>query len=219
MQPTRLETVSALEATSVVAVVRVTSGQNLTQLASALASGGVRLVEITLTVPGALDAINRASRELEGEVIIGAGTVLDSVSARLAVDAGAAFIVAPTIDTEVIAMAHRYGVAAIPGALTPTEVAAAMSAGADAIKLFPGRVATPGYFTDVLGPLPQARLLPTGNVTLETAPQYIAAGAVAVGVGKALVDPELFAAGDWAAITERARAFCAAVQSAKEQRS
>lgn len=219
MQPTRLETVSVLEVTSVVAVVRVNSAQDLTQLASALGSGGVRLVEFTLTVPGALDAINRASRELEGEVIIGAGTVLDSVSARLAVDAGAAFIVAPTIDPDVIAMAHRYGVAAIPGALTPTEVGAAMSAGADAIKLFPGRVATPDYFTDVLGPLPQARLLPTGNVTLETAPQYIAAGAVAVGVGKALVDPELLAAGEWAAIAERARAFRSAVEAAKDQRS
>lgn len=219
MGQTRNAVVSALEATSVVAVVRVASAENLTRLASALSAGGVRMVEITLTVPGALEAIARAVRELDEETIIGAGTVLDNPSARLAVDAGASFVVGPTLDEGVIRTAHRYGVAVVPGALTPTEISAAMSAGADAIKLFPGRVATPGYFADVLGPLPQARLLPTGNVNLETAPDYIRAGAVAVGVGKALVDPSAVAAGDWAAITKRAAEFCEVVAAAKAERS
>lgn len=219
MGKNRNDVVAALETTSVVAVVRVASGENLTRLASALSSGGVRLVEITLTVPGALEAIARAVRELDEETIIGAGTVLDAPSARLAVNAGASFVVGPTVDDDMIRTAHRYGVAVVAGGLTPTEISAAMSAGAEAIKLFPGRVATPGYFADVLGPLPQARLLPTGNVNLDTAPDYIRAGAIAVGVGKALVDPSALAAEDWAAITKRAAQFCEVVSAAKGERS
>jgi 2-dehydro-3-deoxyphosphogluconate aldolase/(4S)-4-hydroxy-2-oxoglutarate aldolase len=124
--------------------------------------------------------------------------------------------VSPSFDRETIEVAHRYSVAAIPGCLTPTEIAQAWSAGADIVKLFPGRVATPGYFSDLLGPFPDVRLMPTGNVDLDTAPRYIEAGAVAVGVGKALVDAAALKARDWATIKERARQFRDIVDRARE---
>lgn len=205
-----------LEETSVVAVVRADRPAELTKLAAALRDGGVRMVEITMTVPGALKAIEDATRALGDEVLIGAGTVLDATTARLAINAGAAFIVGPALIPEVIAVSHLYGVAAIPGCLTPTEIVQAWSAGADALKLFPGRVATPGYFRDVKGPLPQVKMMPTGNVDLDTAPEYIKAGAIAVGVGRALVDERALREEDWAAISENARRFRAAVDGAKE---
>ncbi len=202
----------------VIAVVRMDSGANLVGAARALARGGVAAVEVTMTTPGALDVIAEAGAALGDDALIGAGTVLRPDQARQAVEAGAAFLVAPTIDAEVIGIAHGAGSAMIAGALTPNEIDRAMQLGADLIKLFPGRVATPGYFKDILGPFPRARLLPTGNVDLETTPSYIAAGAVAVGVGKALVDAAAVASGDWDLLTERARAFTAAVAQAREAR-
>jgi 2-dehydro-3-deoxyphosphogluconate aldolase/(4S)-4-hydroxy-2-oxoglutarate aldolase len=200
----------------VIAVVRMARSENLVGAARALATGGVEAVEVTMTTPGALEVISEASRVLGDAVVIGAGTVLDAEQARRAVEAGARFLVAPTVDAEVIAVARQAGVTIIAGALTPNEIDRAMRLGADLIKLFPGRVATPGYFKDVLGPFPTARLLPTGNVDLTTAPEYIRAGAVAVGVGKALVDVAAVVAGDWATLTDRARAFTAVVHSARK---
>lgn len=202
----------------VIAVVRMDRSENLVGAARALAAGGVVSVEVTMTTPGALDVIAEAERALGGEVLIGAGTVLDAEQAQQAVDAGADFLVAPTVDAGVIAVAQRAGLAMVPGALTPGEIDRAMHLGAPLIKLFPGRVATPGYFKDVLGPFPTARLLPTGNVDLVTAPEYIRAGAVAVGVGKALVDAAAVAAGDWDELTRRARAFVDVVRGARESR-
>lgn len=216
MTQSRGSTLSRLLETGVVAVVRVDEPSGLVNLAEALHSGGVVHTEITMTVPGALDAIEATVRELGDEVFIGAGTVLDATTARLAISAGASYVVAPSLDPEVITMAHRYGVMAVPGCLTPTEISQACSAGADVIKLFPGRVATPGYFKDILGPFPQVRLMPTGNVNLETTPEYIRAGAVAVGVGKALVDPLAFREERWSDISENARLLRAAVDEARE---
>jgi 2-dehydro-3-deoxyphosphogluconate aldolase/(4S)-4-hydroxy-2-oxoglutarate aldolase len=206
---------AALLDTGVVAVVRTESARSLVPLAAALAEGGVRLVEITMTVPSALSVIEQVASQLEGRVLIGAGTVLDATTARRAIAAGARFVVAPSLDIETIETAHLYDVAAIPGCLTPTEIARAWSAGADVIKLFPGRVATPAYFGDLRGPFPGVRLMPTGSINLETAPPYIRAGAVAVGVGKELVDPGALAAGDWPVITERAPRFRAVVDAAR----
>jgi 2-dehydro-3-deoxyphosphogluconate aldolase/(4S)-4-hydroxy-2-oxoglutarate aldolase len=200
-----------------VAVVRVDDASGLIALADALRAGGVVHTEITMTVPGALGAIEATVREHGDEVFIGAGTVLDATTARLAINAGASFVVGPNLDPDVIAMARRYGVMVVPGALTPTEIVQAWSAGADVVKLFPGRVATPGYFKDLKGPLPQVRLMPTGNVDLETAAQYIAAGAVAVGVGKALVDQAAFKEARWPVISENARRFRDAVDGAREE--
>lgn len=211
----RLAALTGLLDTGVVAVVRVDDASGLIPLAEALHAGGVVHTEITMTVPGALGAIEATRRELGDEVFIGAGTVLDAVTARLAIDAGASFVVGPSLDLDVIAMAHRYSVMVMPGCLSPTEIVGAWSAGADVVKLFPGRVATPGYFADLRGPLPQVRLMPTGNVDLETTPQYIAAGAVAVGVGKALVDQAAMQAGRWSVITENARRLRAVVAEAR----
>lgn len=216
MSQNRDATLDDLLQVGVVAVVRVDDASGLVGLAEALRDGGVVHTEITMTVPGALRAIEAAVSELGDEVHIGAGTVLDAVTARLAISAGASFVVAPTFDPEVVAMARRYGVAVVPGCLTPTEIIAAWSAGADVIKLFPGRVATPGYFSDLRGPFPQVRLMPTGNVDLETAAAYIKAGAVAVGVGKALVDGEALRDQRWSVISENARRFRDVVEEARQ---
>lgn len=215
MGVSREEVIAALLQTGVVAVVRVDQPRDLIGLVRALADGGVRLVEITMTVPSALEVIERAASELGADALIGAGTVLDATTARSAITAGAAFVVSPSLDRDVITTAHLYGKAVIPGCLTPSEIQQALRAGADVVKLFPGRVATPGYFADLKGPFPQARLMPTGNVDLRTTPEYIRAGAVAVGVGKALVDPQALEAANWPLISKRARAFRKAVDGAR----
>lgn len=216
MTHNRESTLTSMLDTGVVAVVRVDAPTGLISLADALRTGGVVHTEITMTVPGALGAIETTVRELGDDVFIGAGTVLDATTARLAISAGASFIVGPTLDLEVIAMARRYGVMVVPGCLSPTEIIGAWTAGADVVKLFPGRVATPGYFADLRGPFPQVRLMPTGNVNLETTPEYIKAGAVAVGVGKALVDGAAFREERWGDITDNARRFRAVVDEARE---
>lgn len=215
MGHSRQTVLQVLEDTGVVAVVRADDPTGLTRLAAALRDGGVRLVEITMTVPGALNAIEAAATELGDDVFVGAGTVLDAVTARQAISSGASFIVGPSLDLDVVKIAHLYGVAVIPGCLTPTEIATAWAGGADAIKLFPGRVATPEYFGDLRGPFPQVKMLPTGNVDLQTTPRYIEAGAIAVGVGKALVDPAALRDKDWARVSENARSFRAVVDQAK----
>lgn len=215
MSRSRQEFLQAVTDTGVVAVVRVDRPAEITKLAGALCDGGVRLIEITMTVPGAIAAIEATVKELGGEVLVGAGTVLDAATARLAINAGAAFIVGPTLVPDVISMSHLYGVAVVPGCLTPTEIMQAWSAGADVIKLFPGRVATPGYFADLMGPFPSLKLMPTGNVDRKTAPEYIRSGAVAVGVGKALVDQSAIRDGEWELIAQNARDFRSLVDEAR----
>lgn len=205
----------AVESTGVVAVVRIADAGNLVSIARALYAGGVRLIEVTMSVPGAIDVIGQATRELPAEVIVGVGTVLDPMTARLAIMAGARFVVGPTFDHEVAVTCRTYDCAVMAGGLTPTEILRAWRGGADIVKVFPGRIGTPAYFEDLHGPLPQIRLMPTGNVDLTTAPQYIRAGAIAVGVGKALVDPAAVAQGDFGTITENARRFRAVVDEAR----
>lgn len=202
----------------VIAVIRLNRSRGLTGAARALAAGGVAAIEVTMTTPGALDAIASARAD-GGKAVIGAGTVLTPQQATEAIAAGAEFLVSPAIDDDVAQIAKNAGVPYVPGALTPNEIQRALALGADLIKLFPGRVATPGFFKDVLGPFPSARLFPTGNVTLTTAPEYIKAGAVAVGVGKALVDPEAVHRGDWEAISRRAEQFTSVVRIAREEMS
>lgn len=215
MGHSRDQVVQTLLDTGVVAVVRMDQPAELTRLARALAAGGVKIVEITMTVPNALRAIETAVAELDGESIIGAGTVLDVTTARQAISAGAGVIVSPTFDPDVVSLCRRYGVAVIPGCLTPNEIMAAWTAGADVVKLFPGRLATPEFFADLKGPFPSVRLMPTGNVDLQTTPQYIRAGAVAVGVGKALVDSSSMVKGEWATITRNALDFRTVVDQAR----
>ncbi len=204
-----------VEASGVVAIIRTAAPSDLVAVAAALHRGGVPLVEITLTVPDALAVIRDASRALGDQAVIGAGTVLDPVTARLAILAGAGFVVGPTFDPDIAQTCRLFDRAYIPGALTPTEILTAWRGGASVVKVFPGSVATPRYFRDVLAPLAQVRLMPTGNVDLTTAPEYIAAGAVAVGVGKALVDVRPGHPVDIDAITASALDFRTAVDAAR----
>ncbi len=201
----------------VVAIVRLPSADWLLQVARAIRAGGVRAIEFTMTTPRALETLEKASAEMGDDVVLGAGTVLDGPTARSAIQAGARFVVAPTLSRETIETCHRYDVAVIPGAFTPTEILTAWEWGADLVKVFPATGLGPRYFRDVLAPLPQVRLVPTGGVDLENAAAFIEAGAAAIAVGSNLVDARVVAAGDFAALTERARAFRAAVDGARSR--
>ncbi len=191
----------------VVAVVRSSEPQKLVDVAEALRAGGVTAVEITLTVPRALDVLERVSDRLGDSVLLGAGTVLDCETARAAILAGAEYIVSPTLNLQVIELCKRYSKLVLPGAFTPTEVLSAWQAGADIVKIFPADVGGPAYLKALRGPLPQVRLLPTGGVTLQTAEPFLAAGAVALGVGGSLVDPQAVANGDYARLESLAQQF------------
>ena len=213
----RVETVRAIEACGVVAVIRMREPEKLMAVVDALGEGGVRALEVTMTVPGAIELIGQLAPTLPEGFVLGAGTILDAETARLAILAGAQFIVGPVFRPEVVAMCHRYDIAAMPGCFTPTEILAAWEAGADVVKVFPATALGPGFFKDVRGPLPQVKLMPTGGVTLENAGQWIAAGAVAIGAGTAMIDAKAVASGDWAAITARAAAFVEAVAAVRRK--
>jgi len=209
-------TLSRILAGGVVAVVRGDDPGPLVEVARALVAGGVCAIEITFTVPDALDTIRAVRGALGDEVVVGAGTVLDAETARAALLVGAEFVVSPCLDRKVIRICRRYGKVVMPGAFTPTEVLAAWEAGADVVKIFPADVGGPGYLRSLRGPLPQIRLMPTSGVDLSTAPAYLSAGACCLGVGSALVDPKLVAAGDFGAIRERAAAFAEVVRRARD---
>lgn len=211
----RCAVMSLLEETGVIAVVRVGAGADLLGAARALRAGGVRAVEITLTTPGALEGIAAAVRGLGDSVLVGAGSVLDAETARTAILAGAQYIVSPTFDPRTIEMAHRYDRAVIVGGLTPTEILMAWSAGSDAVKVFPANHFGPQYLRDLHGPMPQLKLTPTGGVSLETVPEWIRAGAFAVGAGSALVRPDLVAAGAWDRLAALASQYVDAVARAR----
>ena len=211
----RLTTLSQLIDTGVIAVIRADSGDQLVNVCRALSTGGVHACEITMTTPGALEAIAQASRELGKSALIGAGSVLDAETARAAILAGARFIFSPVLNLDVIQMAHRYDCVAVPGALTPTEILAAWSAGADVVKVFPANHFGPQYLRDIHGPLPQVKLTPTGGVDLNTAADWIKAGAVAIGVGSSLVKKELINGGKWDDLSALAKQYVAAVAAAR----
>ena len=199
----------------VVAIVRVSSAREAVDVCMAIARGGVTPIEVTMTVPGAIDAIREFKSTVKEEVLIGAGTVLDPETARACILAGADFIVSPTLNLEVIKVCRRYSKIIIPGTFTPTEILTAWEAGADIVKVFPASVGGPGYLKDIMGPLPQVKLVPTGGVNLETTPEFIKAGAVAVAAGSSLVDKKAVSEQNWDAITETARKFVAAVKQAR----
>ena len=193
----RWETTRAALAQRVFAIIRSDTYENVTATADTLLGAGITSLEISLTTPYALDAVDTLSRETGPDSIIGAGTVLDASAARAAVDAGARFLVSPSLDAEGIRTGHRYGVPVFPGVATPTEMVRALELGADALKLFPASGHRPGWLKDVRAALPQAPLLPTGGVTVDNAPDWIAAGAVACGMGSALTE------GDRETVTKR----------------
>lgn len=211
----RTTVVARIEACGVVAVIRLQDPSKLKAVVEALAKGGVRAIEVTMTVPGAIQLIEELAPALPPDFILGAGTILDPETARLAILAGARFIVGPVFNPAVITLCHRYDVAAMPGCFSPTEILGAWQAGADLVKVFPATALGPGYLKDIRGPLPQVRLIPTGGVSLENAGEWIRAGAAAVGVGTALVDRKAVDAADWPAIAERAARFVAAVAAAR----
>ena len=198
----------------VVAVLRADSPTQLMDVSKALREGGVVAIEVTMTVPGALKVIEEASAKMT-DTIVGVGTVLDSETARAAILAGAEYVVSPTLNLDVIAMAKRYGKLVMPAGFSPTEILSAWQAGADVVKVFPAGVGGPSFFKDVLGPLPQVRLMPTGGVDAKTTPEFIKAGAVAVGAGSAMVDKKAVANKDWATLTATAKSFVDAVKQAR----
>ena len=211
----RADTVRRIEASGVVAVIRLQDGSRLRAVVDALAAGGIIALEVTMTVPRAIELIGEIAPALPDGFLVGAGTVVDPDTARAAVQAGARFIVGPVFRPAVIEAARAAGAAAMPGCFSPTEILAAWEAGADVVKVFPATALGPAYFKDLRGPLPQVRLMPTGGVTIENAGEWIKAGAVAIGVGGALVDPKLVAAGNYAAITDRAKRFIERVRQAR----
>jgi 2-dehydro-3-deoxyphosphogluconate aldolase/(4S)-4-hydroxy-2-oxoglutarate aldolase len=195
-------------------IIRVNQAGDLVRIAQALYAGGLSCVEITMTTPGALRAIEEAAGELDG-VLMGAGTVLDAATARQAILAGAEFLVTPTLEPDVIEMAHRYGKVVIPGAMTPTEILTAWEMGADMVKVFPASILGPKYLRAVHGPLPQIPLVPTGGITGENAGDFIRAGAAMVCGGSWLVDKKAVAGGRYEFLTERARILLEAVKNAR----
>lgn len=170
-----------------------------------------------MTTPGALDAIHQASEALGKDAVIGVGSVLDPETARAAILAGARFVVCPTLNPAVIEMAHRYGKPIIPGGLTPTEIITAFQSGADLVKVFPANHFGPTYFKDLLAPMPQLRLTPTGGVTLDTASDWLSAGAACLGVGSALVKKDLIKNKDWKGLASLASQFAAIVKQHREK--
>ena len=201
--------------TGIVAILRAPSGELLADVAEALLAGGVDVLEVTFTVPQADQVLRQVASRLGNRVLLGAGTVLDTETARIAMLAGAEFIVSPAVNLEVIEMCRRYDKLVMPGAMTPTEVLAAWQAGADIVKVFPCDSLGPSYLKALHGPLPQVRLMPTGGVNLDTAAAFLKAGACALGVGSSLVEPKAVAAGDLKRIESLARQYVEIVKQAR----
>ena len=196
-------------------MIRLQQADHVRAVIDALMEGGVRALELTLTVPGAVRLIEQIAPTLPKEFLLGAGTVLDAETARHVILAGAKFVVGPVFRRDVITMAHRYDVAVMPGCFTPTEILDAWEGGADVIKVFPATALGPGFFKDVRGPLPQVKMMPTGGVSKENAGDWIKAGAVAIGVGTALVDAAAVKERRFDAITKNAVHFITAVSAAR----
>ncbi|MFC5970098.1 bifunctional 4-hydroxy-2-oxoglutarate aldolase/2-dehydro-3-deoxy-phosphogluconate aldolase [Halomarina salina] len=204
-----------IEETGLVAVVRGADPDGVVRVVDALVEGGVRAVELTADSDGAMEMLRDVASTLDDDVSLGVGTVLDAATARSALLAGAEFVVTPSLDTEVVTVANRYGAPVAPGVFTPTEAVRAYEAGADVVKLFPAATGGPGHLSALRGPLGHIPFVPTGGVTLDNVDAFIEAGAVGVGVGGSLVDSDAVAAGDYGAITDRARAFRSAIDEAR----
>jgi 2-dehydro-3-deoxyphosphogluconate aldolase/(4S)-4-hydroxy-2-oxoglutarate aldolase len=205
-----------IRSTGIVAVIRAPSGELLADVAEALLAGGVEVMEVTFTVPQATRVLERVGERLGQRILLGAGTVLDPETARIAMLSGAEFIVSPTVNVDVIRLCRRYDKLVMPGAFTPTEVLTAWEAGADVVKIFPSDFVGPGYLKVLRAPLPQVRMMPTGGVSLETAPAFLAAGAYALGVGSSLVEAKALAAGDMKRIETLARQFIEVVKATRK---
>ena len=214
-QPKRAAVVAQVETLGVVAVIRLKDPGKLRAVVDAMADGGVRALEVTMTVPGAVDLIRALAPSLPDGFLLGAGTVTDAATAHAVIDAGARFVVGPVFRPDVIAACHEREVPALPGCFSPTEILAAHECGADIIKVFPATMLGPQYLKDVRAPLPQVKLMPTGGVTLDNAGDWIRAGAVAVGLGSALLDPKAIESSRFDLIAANARRVVASVAAAR----
>jgi 2-dehydro-3-deoxyphosphogluconate aldolase/(4S)-4-hydroxy-2-oxoglutarate aldolase len=200
----------------IVPVVRAPSGDDALHAIDALREGGIDVIELTMTVPGAIKLIEELAKRYANEVVLGAGTVLDAETARACISAGASFVVSPAFDEPTIACCRTYGVAVLPGALTPTEIVRAWRAGADLVKVFPcGAVGGASYIKSIKAPLPQIDLVPTGGISLATVGDFVRAGASAVGAGADLVDIVKVREGNAAVVTENARRYVESVKQAR----
>jgi 2-dehydro-3-deoxyphosphogluconate aldolase/(4S)-4-hydroxy-2-oxoglutarate aldolase len=210
------EVFNRMIAEGLIPVIRVTSAKEAIDVADAIKEGGVSFIEITMSVQGAIDVIKELTQKYKDEIIMGAGTVLDTETGRAALLAGAQFIVSPTLNLDLIQLAHRYSAVVIPGSATPTEILTAWNAGADMVKVFPAaQLGGPEYLKALRGPLPQILLVPTGGVNLQNAGAFIKAGATALGVGGELVDKKAVKEKKFNIITENTRAFLKAIREAR----
>ena len=211
----KVEKLNIILESGVIAIMRTKSSDQLIAAADAIKAGGVRVIEVTMTTPGALAIIEEARRRYGPEMLFGAGTVLDAETARSAILAGADFVVAPTLNLEMVALCHRYGIPVVPGCYTPTELLTAWQAGADLLKLFPASVGGPELIKAILAPLPQLAIVPVGGVDLTTAADFIRSGASALGVGNSLINQKLLDSGDLGELTRRAAAFIEEVRQGR----
>ena len=213
---TKDDVLKRIEEIGVIPVVRAASSEEAVTVAEAISEGGIPVLEITMTVPGAVTVIAELSKRFGDQVLVGAGTVLDPETADNCIKAGARFVVSPALNLRTIELCNREGIAIFPGSLTPTEVVAAWEGGADAVKVFPcSAVGGPKYLRALKAPLPQIRLVPTGGVSLTTARDFIAAGAWALGVGADLVNTEAIRSGDRESVITAARGYVEAVREAR----
>ena len=207
------EKLDLVRQTKIIAIMRAQQSSRMLQAAEAIYAGGVQIIEVTMTTPGALDLITEATHLFGNRVLFGAGSVLDAETARSAMLAGAGFIVAPTLNLQVIAMCRRYSIPVMPGCYTPTECLTAWEAGADMIKLFPADIGGPDFVKAILAPMPQLEIVPVGGVTVENVGEFMAKGATAVGVGSSLINQNFIEQGDFTELTRRARAFIKKIQN------
>jgi 2-dehydro-3-deoxyphosphogluconate aldolase/(4S)-4-hydroxy-2-oxoglutarate aldolase len=211
----RAATVQAMEQLGVVAVIRMRDARKLRSVIDALAEGGVRAIEVTMTVPNAVGLIGELAPTLPDGFLLGAGTVTDPATARAVIEAGARFVVGPVFRRDVMDACREQDVAVAPGCFSPTEILDAYEYGADIVKVFPATALGPQFIKDIRAPLPQLKLMPTGGVTLDNAGDWIRAGAVVVGVGSALLDAAAIENGRLEVITGNARRIVASVESAR----
>lgn len=206
-----------LEEIGAAAVIRMTETNKLLRVAEAIAEGGIPAIEVTMTVPGAIEMIEAVKQELGTDVLLGAGSVTTPEQARQVCEAGARFVVSPIFKEEVVEATRAEGAAALPGAFTPTEIQRAYEAGADFVKVFPASILGMKFVKAVRAPLPHLKLVPTGGVSLDNAGDWLRAGAAMVGVGSALLDKHAIANGDYAALTENARRLRASIDAARQE--
>jgi 2-dehydro-3-deoxyphosphogluconate aldolase/(4S)-4-hydroxy-2-oxoglutarate aldolase len=211
----RMENLQRVLNTGIVAIIRAPTSEQLTNVARALFEGGIDVIEVTFTVPNALEILAVLKKDLGSRVLLGAGTVLDPETARAALFAGAEFLVSPSLNPDVIRLCNRYDKVVMPGAFTPTEILAAWEAGADIVKVFPSDAVGPSYLKALKGPFPQIRLMPTGGVNLQTLPDFIKAGACAVGVGSSLVEPQAIRDGNMNRLRDLAAQYLQILKAAR----